>query len=172
VLTAMTDKIASVNPSLGALTVGAIASASAARVWAADERTVTSGLNIVLSKGVGLLGLNDLSAAQVNAEADTALADVGLTTTVTGRIDAPILSRLAATAYTAPFTPAQMWENPERSLTDRSGFALAQAFPANFDRLGIRTAASPASSWSTPRRPISTCAAPITPPRRPRPSAA
>jgi hypothetical protein len=39
--------------------------------------------------------ISDLTAAQVNAEADTALSDVGLTTTITGRIDAAISSRLA-----------------------------------------------------------------------------
>jgi hypothetical protein len=43
-----------------------------------------------------------LTAAQVNAEADTALADVGLTTTITGRIDQAISSRLASASYTAP----------------------------------------------------------------------
>lgn len=46
--------------------------------------------------------LSELTAAQVNAEADTALVDVGLTTTVTGRIDAAITSRLASVSYTAP----------------------------------------------------------------------
>jgi hypothetical protein len=53
-----------------------------------------------LAKGTGITGFNDLSAGQVNAEADTALADVGLTTTVTGRIDAAISSRMAT--YTQP----------------------------------------------------------------------
>jgi hypothetical protein len=43
-----------------------------------------------------------LTAAQVNTEADTALADVGLTTTITGRIDAATSTRLAAADYTAP----------------------------------------------------------------------
>ena len=43
-----------------------------------------------------------LTAAQVNTEADTALADVGLTTAITGRIDQAISSRLAAADYTAP----------------------------------------------------------------------
>lgn len=46
--------------------------------------------------------LNNLSTAQVNAEVDQALADVGLTTTVTGRIDAAVSSRLASGSYTAP----------------------------------------------------------------------
>ncbi len=71
VLTAITDKIAAVNPSLGGLTLAAIASS----VWANAARTLTAGTNIVLAKGVGITGFNDLSAAQVNAEADTALAD-------------------------------------------------------------------------------------------------
>lgn len=43
--------------------------------------------------------LNNLSAAQVNAEVDQALADVGLTTTVTGRVDAAVSTRA---------TPAQV----------------------------------------------------------------
>lgn len=71
-------------------------------VWAAVTRTLTAGTNIVLAKGTGVTGFNDLSAAQVNAEADTALSDVGLTSTVTGRIDAAVSSRLASASYTAP----------------------------------------------------------------------
>lgn len=43
-----------------------------------------------------------LTAAQVNSEADSALSDVGLTTTITGRIDQAISTRLAAADYTAP----------------------------------------------------------------------
>lgn len=41
-----------------------------------------------------------ITTAQVNTEADTALADVGLTSTVTGRIDAAVSSRMAT--YTQP----------------------------------------------------------------------
>ena len=43
-----------------------------------------------------------LTAAQVNSEADTALSDVGLTGTITGRIDQAISTRLSAANYTAP----------------------------------------------------------------------
>ena len=43
-----------------------------------------------------------LTAAQVNSEADSALSDVGLTATITGRIDQAISTRLAAADYTAP----------------------------------------------------------------------
>ena len=51
---------------------------SAADVWAVATRLLTAGTNIVLAKGTGVTGFNDLSAAQVNTEVDTALADVRL----------------------------------------------------------------------------------------------
>lgn len=51
-------------------------------------------------------GLNVAAKADVNAEADTALADVGVTSTVTGRIDVAVSSRLATSGYTAPLDAA------------------------------------------------------------------
>lgn len=80
-------------------TIGASAAGVATAVWGAATRLLTAGTNIVLAKDTGVTGFNDLSAAQVNAEADTALSDVGVTTTVTGRIDAAITTRA---------TPAQV----------------------------------------------------------------
>lgn len=77
-------------------------SLTAADVWAYSTRVLTAGTNIALAKGTGVTGFNDLSAAQVNAEVDTAISDVGLTPTVTGRIDAAISTRLASASYTAP----------------------------------------------------------------------
>lgn len=53
---------------------------AADKVWSSVTRLLTAGTNIILAKGVGLIGLNDLSAAQVNAEVDTALADYGANT--------------------------------------------------------------------------------------------
>jgi len=53
---------------------------------------------------VGSLGAQ--AKLDVNAEADTALADVGLTSTITGRIDATISSRLATSGYIAPLDAA------------------------------------------------------------------
>lgn len=87
-------------------TVGSRSSHSAADVWSVATRVLTAGTNIVLAKGVGVTGFNDISAAQVNAEADAALSDVGLTSTVTGRIDAAISTRLASASYTAPLDAA------------------------------------------------------------------
>jgi hypothetical protein len=68
--------------------------------WAGT--TTTTGdiaIKTTLAKTTHITGLNDVSTAHVNTECDTALADVGLTTTVTGRIDATISSRA---------TPAQV----------------------------------------------------------------
>lgn len=79
---------------------------SAADVWSVATRVLTAGTNIVLAKGTGVTGFNDLSAAQVNAEVDAALSDVGLTTTVTGRIDVAVSTRLASADYTAPLDAA------------------------------------------------------------------
>lgn len=76
VLTAITDKIASVNPSLGDLTVSAIASA----VWSTGTRVLTAGTNIVLAKGVGITGFNDIPVGSqmdlVNAPNATAVAAI------------------------------------------------------------------------------------------------
>jgi hypothetical protein len=95
------------DSSIGAVASGVIAAASFAAnaldaVWSTAARLLTAGTNIVLAKGTGVTGFNDLSAAQVNTEADTALSDVGLTTTITGRVDAAVSTRLATAGYTAP----------------------------------------------------------------------
>lgn len=71
---------------------------TAADVWAVATRLLTAGTNIVLAKGTGVTGFNDLSAAQVNAEADQALADVGVTSAVTGRIDVATSTRASQTS--------------------------------------------------------------------------
>jgi hypothetical protein len=55
-------------------------SLTAADVWSHATRVLTAGTNIALAKGTGVTGFNDLSAAQVNAEVDTALTDFAATT--------------------------------------------------------------------------------------------
>jgi hypothetical protein len=68
--------------------------------WAGTATATTNvALKNTLAKTTDVTGFNDLSAAQVNTECDTALVDVGLTTTVTGRIDAAVSTRA---------TPAQV----------------------------------------------------------------
>lgn len=65
-------------------------------------------------------GLNNLSAAQVNAECDTALSEAGVTTTVMGRIDAAVSTRA---------TPAQILTTAltESYATSGSAPTLVQA---------------------------------------------
>lgn len=79
--------------------------------------TPTSTMNVITSVTTTATATNltnaptngDLTAtmkASVNTEVDTAIADVGLTTTITGRIDAAISTRLASASYTAPLDAA------------------------------------------------------------------
>jgi hypothetical protein len=62
------------------------------------------GSGSIVWDGTAEVATSTLTAAQVNAEADTALADVGLTNTVTGRIDAAISSRLSPSGTLAVVT--------------------------------------------------------------------
>lgn len=122
-------------------------SLTAADVWSYSTRILTAGTNIVLAKGTGVTGFNDLSAAQINAETDTALADVGLTTTITGRIDAAITTRLASGTYTAPLDAAGTRvavglaaANLDTQLAAKQATftaATGVTFPSNFGSLGI-----------------------------------
>lgn len=50
--------------------ISALNDITAADVWSSVTRTLTSGANISLAKGVGLTGLNDISAADVLAAGD------------------------------------------------------------------------------------------------------
>lgn len=91
------------DSNIGAVTAGVIAAASFAAgaldaVWSTAVRVLTAGTNIVLAKGVGVTGFNDVSAAQVNAEVvDVMNVDTyGETSGVPGATDTIInkLSRL------------------------------------------------------------------------------
>lgn len=54
-------------------TVSSRSSHAAGDIWSVATRLLTAGTNIVLAKGVGVTGFNDLSAVQINAEVDAAL---------------------------------------------------------------------------------------------------
>lgn len=84
-----------------------------------DTADIQSRLPAALVSGrmdssVGAMAANTITAAataadylaEINAEVDTAIADVGLTTTITGRIDVATSTRLASASYTAPLDAA------------------------------------------------------------------
>jgi hypothetical protein len=106
------------------------------------------GSGSIVWDGTAEIAFSTLTAAQVNAEADTALADVGLTSTVTGRIDAAISSRLSpsgtlavvTTLTNAPtsVTPSDIWTHSSRTLTSASGptaVQIGQEIDANSTKL-------------------------------------
>lgn len=71
----------------GALTAAKFASGAFAAVWSVTERLLTAGTNIVLAKGTGVTGLNDLDAAGVRGA--VGLGSANLDTQLSG-----ILSKL------------------------------------------------------------------------------
>lgn len=108
---------ASISADIAALvtTIGASCSGIATAVWGAATRTLTSGLNIILAKGTGVTGFNDIAATSIvsNGAITTSsgkVSGVATVDTVTGltasNIDATISSRLAASSYTAPSNSA------------------------------------------------------------------
>jgi len=120
-------------------------------------------------------GLSTLTAAQVNAECDTALADAGVTTTVTGRIDAAVTSRQAtfttSTGVTLPATVASTTNITAGTITtvtnltnnnDKTGYTLLQSFPANFASLAITAGGVASADLQTVKTQAVTCAAGVT----------
>ncbi len=113
--------------------------------------TVTNGVTVTTNNdktgyalsGAGVSavqsGLSTLTQAQVGTEVDSSLADVGLTTTVTGRIDATVSSRLASASYTAPPTTAAIagtvWTYGSRTLTSGGGITAGDVW--SYDISGI-----------------------------------
>lgn len=100
------DAVTEIQAGLSTLGAGDVATA----VWDAATASYGSagsyGALVETNLDAAVSSRSTLTAAQVNAEADAALADVGLTTTVTGRIDAAVSSRLATSGYTAPLDAA------------------------------------------------------------------
>lgn len=109
--TAATPIAASVTGAVGSVAVGGITAASFAvnaldAVWSVASRLLTAGTNIVLAKGVGVTGLNDLDAAGVRGAVGLALANLDtqvatLATaanlaTVASYVDTEVASILAA----------------------------------------------------------------------------
>lgn len=94
----VTGAVGSVTGNVGGNVTGSVASV----VGAVGSVTGNVGGNVTGS--IGSLGAQ--AKLDVNAEADTALSDVGVTTTITGRIDAAISTRLATAGYTAPLDAA------------------------------------------------------------------
>ena len=99
------------------------------------DATENVGVGSIVWSGTAEVPVSTLTAAQVNAEADTALADVGLTTTITSRIDAAISTRATPaniptadiTAIKAKTDALNTTRLAQCSTTEIVGNLLAQA---------------------------------------------
>ena len=106
---------------------------------------ISSAVNVgsgeIIWDGTNEVPVSTLTAAQVNTECDTALSDVGLTSTVTGRIDATISSRLATSGYTTPPTVVAI-----RTEMDNNSTKLANLDATVSSRLASASYTAPANS--------------------------
>jgi len=144
-ITATTGLVTTSNPGTGST---ATPQDIAAATWGyGSGRTITGGTGVTLATalpsnfstlnidGTGKVsvqsadittiksGLSTLTQAEVGTEVDSSLSDVGLTTTVTGRIDADISSRLASASVPANFA--------DMSITASTGYvSIGQTVPS------------------------------------------
>ena len=144
-ITATTGLVTTSNPGTGSTSTP---EDIAAATWGyGSGRTITGGTGVTLATalpsnfttldidGTGKVsvqsadittiksGLSTLTQAEVGTEVDSSLVDVGLTTTVTGRIDADISSRLASASVPANFA--------DMSITASTGYvSIGQTVPS------------------------------------------
>lgn len=92
---ALQSSLSSLITTVGA--AGAGLTAIATQVWAAGTRVLTAGTNIVLAKGTGITGFNDLDAAGVRSA--VGLASANLDTQLAAIPAAPSAATVAAAVW-------------------------------------------------------------------------
>jgi len=103
------------------------AAAISTQVWSETNRLLTAGTNIVLAKGTGITGFNDITSQSVW---DVLASSVSLTNSIglqlKTNIDASIGSRLPTSSYTAPLTAgataSAVWDALLASYTVNNSF--------------------------------------------------
>ena len=177
---------------IGATGYSAGSALTAGDVWSYATRTITGGIADTVTSvtngvtvttnndktgyelsgsGVSAVqsGLSTLTSAQVGTEVDSSLSDVGLTSTVTGRIDVNVSSRLASSSYVTPPTESSIagtvWNYATRTLTsggsgisayDVWNFVLSDSNTAEVDlvQAAAGSGLTAGDVWSAPSRTI------------------
>jgi hypothetical protein len=117
--------------------------ATDATVWTNATRTLTAGTNIVLAKGTGITGFNDIAAQNVWDVATSGLTTVGsIGLKLNTNVDTTISSRMATFTYTTPPTAAQIstqvWTEP-----------IPGSFAAGSAGAKLNAASSAGDPWAT-----------------------
>lgn len=103
------------------------AAAISTQVWSETNRLLTAGTNIVLAKGTGITGFNDITSQSVW---DVLASSVSLTNSIglqlKTNVDATVSSRLPTSSYTAPLTAgataSAVWDALLASYTVNNSF--------------------------------------------------
>lgn len=143
------------DASVGAVASGAIAAASFAAgaldaVWSTATRLLTAGTNIVLAKGAGVTGFNDLDAAAVRSAVGLASANLDTQLgAIAGYVDTEI-GTLQATATAIKARTDNLPTDPADASDIAAAFAAIPTAAANADAL-LDRAAGVETGW-TPRQ--------------------
>lgn len=133
----------------GTITAAKIASDAITDAKVASDVTIASVTGNVGGNVVGSVGsLGAQAKLDVNAEADTALADAGVTTTVTGRIDAAVSTRASQTSVDTVDDFLDLEVAAIKTKTDQLTFTVASKVDANTTHIsGDSDAADNAESF-------------------------
>lgn len=98
-----------------------------ANTWSAGTRTLTAGTNIVLSKGTGITGFNDITSQSVwDVLASTVSVTGSIGLQLKTNINATVSSRMATFTYTEPPTAASIsstvWGDQVASYVNTGSF--------------------------------------------------
>jgi hypothetical protein len=109
----------------GLAAVAGAGSLTAADVWTYATRVLTAGTNIALTKGTGLLGLNDIAAtAIVSGGAIATSAGAVSTVTTTGTVTDKAGYSLATAPPTAATIADAVWDESRSGHTNAGTFGL------------------------------------------------
>jgi hypothetical protein len=119
-LTGNIDGAVSVASALGSGSVNAdaLAADAVSEIWSAGTRTLTAGTNIVLAKGTGVTGFNDLDAAGIRSSLGLASADLdsqlnGIDAIVDQLLIGVNVSSMNGVTVTGVGTEADPWNGAE-----------------------------------------------------------
>lgn len=152
-----------IDANIGSITAGVIAAASFAAnaldaVWSTTARILTAGTNIVLAKGAGVTGFNDLDAAGIrtatgmsSANLDTQLSAINSKTTnlpPTPADESLIIAATDSLASAIGALPTTTTVSAIKSQTDKFEFTIANQVNANIKSVNDVTVNGVGSSGS------------------------
>lgn len=124
-----TDAISAASVSAAAVTKiqTGLSTITAADVWSSPTRLLTAGTNIVLAKGVGVTGFNDLSTTQVKTQVTDALNVDTYAETTAAPTSSATISRKLDLVYSALRNKVEVTASNKTFYTDSGAVKFTKA---------------------------------------------